>query len=169
MALPKFLVQVGGFFQEVYATATGGIANANKIVSLDNNGLLSQSMFPAGVGDDITVVVASENLAAGDFVNLWVNAGALNARKADASTTGKYAHGFVLQGFTAGSSAQVFRRGQNTAITGVAPGDIFLSDVTPGRTTSTPVTGTGKTSQRLGTAVSSTLIDVSIEQPIQLV
>lgn len=55
---------VGAGFSVVYATLTGGVANAYKIPSLDAGGLLPVLMFPAGIGQDIVTYPASEALPA---------------------------------------------------------------------------------------------------------
>lgn len=63
---------------------------------------------PPGVVTLPATIAASESLSAGDFVNIWSDAGTPKVRKADASTSGKEAVGFVLSAVTSGSQATVY-------------------------------------------------------------
>jgi hypothetical protein len=169
MAGDKFLTNNNGVITEKQAVqASAGGADAGKILALDANGRLDLSTMPTGVGPDTASIPASEALAAGDFVNVWSNGGAFAVRKADGSTSGKEAHGFILAAVANGASALVYFAGRNTQVTGAAPGVQFLSDVTPGSFKATAPTGTGKTVQRLGVAVSATEINFEGNAPIVL-
>ncbi len=141
---------------------------ANKIVKLDPSGKLDSTVMPTGIGADTAVIVASEALAAGDLVNIWSNAGVANVRKADASTTGKAAHGFVLSAVAASGNATVYFEGTNTQCTGLTPGQQFLSATTAGKSASTAPTGTGNTIQRVGFAISTTAMNFNSGEPIVL-
>lgn len=114
-----------------------------------------------------TAVTASEALAAGDFVNVWDSGGVAAARKADASASGKRAHGFVLDDALAGSAATVYFRGVNTACTGLTPGTQFLSTA-PGGCTAIAPTAAGNVLQCIGLAVSSTAVIFDPQMPITL-
>ena len=71
---------------EVEATVTStGVAEAGDVVALDANGKLDMSVLPTGIGADVAIILASENLGAGDFVNIYNNAGTANVRLADAT------------------------------------------------------------------------------------
>lgn len=142
-------------------------ASANKIAQLDGSGRLDASVMPVGFGADTGVILASENLAAGDLVNVWNNAGTANVRKADGSIAGREAHGFVLSATTASTNATVYFEGTNTQVSGLTPGVQFLS-ATAGLTTSTPLSGAGQVSQVVGFAVSATEINFQSERPIIL-
>lgn len=141
---------------------------ANKVVKLDASGRLDATVMPVGIGADTAAVVASEALAAGDLVNIYNNAGTANARKADASTSGKEAHGFVLSAVASGATATVYFEGTNTQMTGMTPGVQFLSGVTAGKTSSAAATGTGKIVQRVGYAISATAMNFDAFDPIIL-
>jgi len=92
----KYISNNAGQLTETAATVvSSGAANAGDILALDAGGRIDVSAMPVGVAADVTVLPASENLSAGDFVNIWNDAGTARCRKADASTTGKEAHGFV--------------------------------------------------------------------------
>lgn len=149
----------------VNATVT---SSASKIVKLDASGKLDVTVMPTGIGADTASIVASEALAAGDLVNIWSNAGTANVRKADASTAGKEAHGFVLAAVSASASATVYFEGTNTQCTGLTPGVQFLSGATAGKTVATAPTGTGKVVQRVGFAVSATALNFDGGDPIVL-
>jgi len=156
--MAKFLTNVSGVITEVQANVTSaGAGDAGKLVALDSTGKLDISAMPVGIGAETDIVTASEALSAGDFVNLWNSTG-IKARKADASTSGKQAHGFVLSAVSASASATVFRVSQNnTQLTGMTPGAVqYLSNATPGGHMETCPSATGQTVQVLGIAKSAT-------------
>lgn len=153
----------------INATNTSaGAGDAGRTVILDAAGRISNTMMPTGIGADTTSILTSEALSAGDFVNIFNNAGTANVRKSDASTSGKYAHGFVLAGFGSGVSATVYFEGANTSVTGMTPGDVWMSATTPGLATATPPGTAGQVVQYLGIATSATSINVEFGRPIIL-
>lgn len=118
-------------------------------------------------GTPSKAVTTSEALTAGDWVNLWTSTG-IKARRADASTSGKRAHGYVTAAVISGGTATVYTGGINTAVSGATPGsDAFLSDSTPGGYVSTAPTGSGKTVQYLGPILSAT--EIAFEPTIPMV
>lgn len=160
MAGNKYLASnsTTGIPTEVASSQTSaGAGDAGKIPALDSTGKLDSTMMPVGIAPPTASVVSSESLAAGDLVNVYNNAGTANVRKADASTTGKEAHGFVLAAVTSPAAALVYFPGdEDTAVTGLTPGPQFLSATTPGKCTTTVPTGSGQTVQKVGTATSAT-------------
>lgn len=96
---------------------SAGAGDAGKLVALDASGKIDSTMMPVGIGADTSSIQASENLAAGDFVNIHNSSGA-RVRKADASTAGKEAHGFVLSTTASGAQATVYFEGTNTQVSG---------------------------------------------------
>lgn len=168
MAADKFVKLSGSQLQEVIPiTTSAGSGDAGKIPGLDGGGKLDTTFMPTGVGAETKIVTTSEALAAGDWVNLWISTG-IKARKADASTSGKRAHGFVLAAVLSAGSATVYLAGINNAVSGLTPGsDAFLSDSVAGGTVSTAPTGTGKTVQYLGPILSAT--EVAYEPTIPVV
>lgn len=165
----KYLRNNSGVLTETEATvSSAGAGDAGKIPALDTAGRLDSSMMPVGIGADTASIAASENLAAGDFVNVYNDSGTAKVRKADASTAGKYAHGFVLSAVTAPAAATVYFEGPNTAVSSATPGEVFLSATTAGGFTSTAPTGTGKVVQKIGVAVSATSINFEWLHPIVL-
>ena len=138
-----------------------GSADAGKTLLLDASGRISSTAMPVGMGADTASMTASEALAAGDLVNIWSDGGAFKVRKADASTAGKEAHGFVLAAVSAGAAATVYFEGTLT------PGALFLSD-TAGKAQASAPTGAGKIVQRVGFAVSATALNFQASQPVVL-
>ncbi|OQA32890.1 MAG: hypothetical protein BWY57_01617 [Betaproteobacteria bacterium ADurb.Bin341] len=167
MAGNKYLANVGGRPTEVASVQTSaGAADAGKIPALGASGRFHESMMPPGIGADTAAIQASENLAAGDFVNIWSDAGAFRVRKADATSVGKEAHGFVLAAVTSGENATVYFEGPNTQVTGAAPGEQFLSTTAGGFTNDVSAYTGGNVVQAIGVAVSATVINFERSTPI---
>lgn len=148
-------------------TSSAGAGDSGKIPALDAAGRLDSTFMPVGIGADTASITTSEALAAGDFVNIWDSSGP-KVRKADATTTGKEAHGFVLAGFGSAVSATVYFEGTNTGVTGATPGPVFLS-TTAGLSTSTAPSTAGNVVQKLGVAISTTAVNFEPQQHIVLV
>lgn len=135
-------------------TSTGA-PDAARIVQLDSNGRIDNSMMPVGIGADTAAIVASEALAAGDLVNIFNNGGVANVRKADAASLGREAHGFVLAAFASAATATVHFEGTNNQLSGMTPGVQFLSATVPGRTVAVAPTTANHLVQRVGLATSA--------------
>lgn len=167
MAAKKLLRLIGGVITEVFGVQTSaGAANAGDIVALDDTGRLDNSMMPVGIGADTATITASETLAAGDWVNVWNNSGA-KVRKADATTAGKEAHGFVLAAVTSGNPATVYFEGTNTQVSGQTPGPVFLQ-TTAGTGGATIPSASGNVAQQIGVAVSATAVNFERGTPVVL-
>jgi len=167
MAAKKFLRLVNNLVTEVLGIQTSaGAANAGDIVALDDSGRIDNSMMPVGIGADTAVIAASEALAAGDWVNVWNSTGA-KVRKADATTSGKETHGFVLAAVTSGANATVYFEGTNTQVTAQSPGPVFLQ-TTAGTGGATAPSASGNVVQRLGVAVSTTAVNFEGGMPVVL-
>ena len=152
----KFLALVSGKIKEIFASATG---TANAIPAGDATGRLDISWMPVGIGAETFTAVASEALSAGDFVNIYNASGTLTVRKADATTNGKPAHGFVLAAVSSSGTATIYSLSQtNTQVTGLTPGADYYLDTTPGQITTTPPSTTGNIVQYIGVASSATSI-----------
>lgn len=168
MAAKKFLRLVSGVVTEIFGVqSSAGAGNAGDIVSLDDTGRIDNSMMPVGVGTDTAVVTSSENLAAGDWVNIWNNSGA-KVRKADATSAGKETDGFVLSAVTSGNPATVYFEGTNTQVSGQTPGPVFLQ-TTAGLGGATAPSGAGNVVQRIGVATSATTVNFERGMAITLV
>ena len=167
MAAKKFLRLVNGVLTEIFGVQTSaGAGNAGDLVSLDDSGRIDNSMMPVGIGADTSTISASETLAAGDWVNVWNNSGA-KVRKADATTAGKEAHGFVLAAVTSGNPAAVYFEGTNTQVTGQTPGPVYLQ-TTAGTGGATIPSASGNVVQQIGVAVSATAVNFERGMPIVL-
>lgn len=167
--MAKYVSNNAGTLTEVSGlAASAGAADAGKIPQLDAAGRIDSSMMPVGIGADTASITASEALSAGDLVNVWDSAGTARVRKADASTTGKHAMGFVLAAVANAAVATVYFEGTNTGVTAQTAGVAFLSATTPGRTVAAAPTAAGQIVQRVGYATSATALNFDADQPITL-
>jgi hypothetical protein len=153
MAGNKYVAVVAGVSTLVSANqTTAGVGDAGKIIALDSAGLLPVSMLPVGVGPDVKILVTSENLAVGAFVNIFDVVGVPTARNADFSN-GREAHGYVLAATTSPASATIYLAGINNQLTGMVAGVRHYLSVTGTHTSTAPTTGI---LQYLGDAVTAT-------------
>ena len=167
MAGDKYIYNNAGTYSEKAAVqSSGGIGDAGKVAALDSTGKFDTSMMPTGIGADTAAITAAENLAAGDLVNVWNSTGA-KVRKADATTGGKEAHGFVLSAVTSGNPATVYFEGSNTGVTGLTPGVQFLQTAA-GTAGVTAPSGSGNVVQRVGFATSATVLNFQSNDPLVL-
>lgn len=146
--------------------SSAGAGDSGKTVILDGSGKIDSTMMPTGVGADTATITASEALSAGDLVNVHNSTGA-KVRKADATTSGKEAHGFVLSSVSNGASATVYFEGSNTGVSGLTPGRQYLS-TTAGLATATAPSGSGNVVQVVGFATSATALNFNSGTPIVL-
>ena len=148
-------------------TTSAGAGDSGKIPALDGSGKLDNSFMPIGIGADTSAIATSETLVAGNLVNIWNNTGTASVRKADATTVGKEAHGFVLAGFTHPTTATVYFEGSVTGLTGLTPGKQFLN-TTAGGTTVTAPSASGNVVQVVGFATSATSMNFQAETHLVL-
>jgi hypothetical protein len=170
MANKYVSVNSSGLLAEVEGLATSaGAGDSGKLIALDTAGRIDNTMMPVGIGADTATIASSENLAAGDVVNIWNDSGTPKVRKADASAAnaGKRADGFVLSAVTSPANATVYFEGRITGLSGLTPGAIyFLSGGTAGAVTATAPTTSAHCVQKVGVAVSSTTLDFEPDSPI---
>jgi hypothetical protein len=166
MAAQRFINIVSGKFKQIVASVTG---TADAIPAGDSTGKLDISWMPVGVGAEVIVAASSENLTSGNFVNLYDNGGTINVRKADATTNGKPAHGFILANVTSPANATVYLVSNiNTAVSGLTVGaDYFLNTTAGGITTTAPSTA-GNIVQFIGRAHLATAITFMSGDPIEV-
>lgn len=171
MAAQGFIAVVSGKLKQVFAILTSaGAADSGKIPALDATGKLDSSFLPTGIGANTVVVPTSENLSAGDFVNLYDASGTLTARKADNSNN-RDAWGYVTASVTSPANATVQRLNTvNASRTGLTAGAEYWLGTAGGviNTPLDPVTDVGKTLQYLGRAKSTTELVTEEFQPILL-
>jgi len=147
--------------------SSAGAGDAGKIVKLDSAGRIDNTMMPVGIGADTAIIQASEALAAGDYVNIHDDGGQFRVRKADATTAGKFAHGFVLAAVSSAGDATVYFEGTNTQVSGQTPGTVFLG-TTAGAGQAAAPSAAGNVVQRVGVAVSATAVNFERSTPIVL-
>lgn len=146
-----------------------GVSDANKIVETGSDGRLDPTVMPAGFGAETKSIVAFENLAAGDFVNVFNDSGTIKVRKADASGgNAKRAHGYVLAAVTAPASATVYYGNLNNQLTGLTIGAMYYLSGTAGAVTTTPPTTPTHIVQQIGVATTVSEILVEIQPTITL-
>ena len=167
MAAQGFLARIAGRTKQLFGLQVStGAADAGKIVATNDDGVIDETLLPAGVGANIATAVASEALSAGNFVELYDNAGVLNVRKADNSNN-RAAHGYVKAAVSSSATATVYRLNTvNGNLSGLTAGDDYWLGTAGGviNTPLDPTTDTGKTDQYLGIAKSATeLITVEYE------
>lgn len=164
----KPLQLVSGKITQVEATVvSAGAGDAGEVVALDSNGKLDVSVLPVGVGPDVAVVLASENLGVGDYVNIYDNLGTANVRLAD-NSNGRDAHGFVKDAVTSGNNATVYFEGANDDLSGLTPGARYYVDTAGGVTSTPPTIATATISQFVGIAINATTINTDIDDCILL-
>jgi hypothetical protein len=153
----KFLNLSGGVPQQESAIDnSAGAGDAGKIIKLDAGGKLDSTLLPSGVAPESRTMTTSEALAAGDLVNIHNSSGP-KVRKADATSAGKEAHGFVLASASSGGSVVVYpEEAVLSGLSGLTPGaKQFLSTTAGGRTETAPSTA-GQVAQYVGFALSTT-------------
>lgn len=160
----KYLkIGTSGLSQEQAAVdASSGAADAGKIVALDSNGQIAPSML--GTTESLTLT-ASENLAAGDFVNFWDDSSVLKMRKATNTGIATRADGYVKAGVTSGATGTVYRdNGLLTGLSGLTIGARYFLG-TAGAITTTIPSAAASIVQYLGTAQTTSAILVAIQEP----
>lgn len=130
-----------------------GPADADKLVSTGADGKVDLSLLPEDIGEDVQVLTATEDLAAGALVNVH----SAGLRNADAAAPGKEADGFVLAAAASGDPAKVYFLGSNVALSGLTQGArYYLAAGAPGAITATPPAAHGNVVQYVGRATSAT-------------
>jgi hypothetical protein len=160
-----------GRIEEAAAINTSaGAGDAGKIAKLDASGKFDTTMMPAGIGTDSKAgVLASEAIPAGSLVDVYNNAGTLNMRKADATSSGKEADGFVLAAVSNGGTGTVYFEGTITGLTGLTPGGrCYVPVGSTGVPTQTIPAASGNVLQFVGIAVSATEVSFEADDGIIL-
>ena len=169
MPAQKFLTLVNGVRKLISGKdSSAGAGDAGALVALDAAGKIDVSMMPSGIGADTATFNASENLSAGDFVNIWNDGGTMKVRKADATSAGKEADGYVLSAVTSGASALVYLDDTNTQRSGLTLGALYYLSTTAGGVTTTAPSASGNIVQTLGRAMSTSRIAFERGEPIEI-
>lgn len=168
MSANSYLTVVSGIETMIEATeVSSGVGNANQIVALNAYGQVDITMMPTGIGPDTQLIVSSENLAAGAFVNIYNVSGTPTVRNAD-NSNGRAAMGFVLASTVSPASALVYLTGINLELSGLIPGIRQYLGIVGAVTSTPPAVGSGDLLQYLGTATNATSVQFSEEDYIQL-
>jgi len=158
MAGEKFLKNDGGTITEIVSVQT---STANRIISLDTNGLIPVNMFPAGYGEGVRNLELDTGVtvAIGDLVNIY---GASLVRHANATNDTKPAHGFVLANAGPGPAVfvDVYFEGIITGLTALTIGATYFLDDADGKLAvySALPTAADTILQQVGTAITATTL-----------
>lgn len=147
---------------------SAGAGSAGILPKLDAGGRLDLTMMPVGVFPDTQSIVASEALSGGNLVNVWNDAGTLKVRKADATTAGKEANGFVLAAAASGAAAQVYFDGVISGLAGLTLGAPLFLATTAGNATDAAPAGAGNVVQAVGKALSASTMTFDPGSPVTL-
>lgn len=160
---------VAGKLTQVEATVIStGAGDAGEIVALDSSGKIDVSVLPTGVGPNVKVILASEAIGAGKYVNIYDNGGTPNVRLAD-NSNGREAHGFVKDAVASAANATVYFEGTNDDLSSLTPGARQYLGTAGGRTETPPTFAGGAVIHQLvGSAISSTEIDTDIDDCVVL-
>lgn len=150
-----------------FTTSSVGVGSAGKPVATGSDGLIDPSFLPAL---EVMSVVASENIGAGNLVNIFNSSGTIKVRKATNTGYATRAMGYVKQSVTTGNPVNVYTDDNViTGLSGLTVGtDYFLGtgggviDATAMAlvTTSGAIVqfiGVGKTSTELAAKIASTV------------
>jgi hypothetical protein len=162
-------IQNGITTDKLAKASSAGAGDAGSLVKLNDAGKIDVTMLPAGVAPEQRTIVASEALSAGDLVNIWNDGGTPKVRKADATTAGKEAHGFVLGAVSSGASATVWpEEAVLSGLSGLTPGARYFLSTTAGQATNVAPSAAGNVAQVIGYALSATEIQFRPESAITL-
>lgn len=165
----KLLRMLAGRITETEAiTSSAGAGDAGKIPALDATGKLDATMLPTGVGPEVKVLPASEALAAGDWINVWLDGATPKMRKADAATAGKECDGFVLAAVESGANGNAYTDGVNNQCAALTAGAEYFLGATAGTETATAPSSAGNVVQSIGKAISATEIAFTRGTPVTL-
>jgi hypothetical protein len=148
-----------------------GAGEAGDILALGTDGKIDESVLPVGVGPDVKIVEAFEDLGAGDYINIFDDGGTPKARLAD-NSNGREAHGWLKSAALTGANATVYFEGPNDAAPAGTTGQrAYLG--TGGGVITTPLDPTvpandGKLHQLLGTYVDNSTVNTDIDDCIIL-
>lgn len=167
MAAEKFLQLPanGNDPESISGTQVGGPAQGGRIMALRDNGTIDPTMYgPEIASPDVAVGTATESLAAGDLVNMFLDTSTTpnrnGVRKAVATAYGTRAMGFVTAAASAGGAVTVYRAGApNTAVTGLPIGQHWLSAATPGKSENAAPTTAGNVQQKVGYASAANMLN----------
>ena len=148
-------------------STTAGSGDAGTVVTRGADGRIDVGNMPVGVAAEVLTLTATEAIAAGAAVNVWLSGGVLKARNADAPTA-KQADAYASAAVLSGASGTFYLPGTvNAQLSGRTIGATqYLG--TAGAWVETPPTGAGTYQQILGKATSATEATFAPYPPIAL-
>jgi hypothetical protein len=138
----------------------------NTDLTVDDQGRITAASNGVGGTSTTVVIEASENLDAGDMVDIWDDSGTEKVRKA-ATDTNRKVHGFVLANVVSGDPATVYLSGIVTGLSGMVAGQTQYL-ITDGEVDPTAPTTVGYIVQELGVALSATTMKFEPQETIIL-
>jgi len=155
----------GDWVQKLFTDDAINDLNAAKLFGTVSGGIIAAaSLHPSKLS--ATMVQASEALTAGDIVNVYSLYGDGRTRKASAAVGQRYeAHGYVRDTVPSGTLVAVYHTGYNTLMSGLTPGNQWLS-VTPGKTQAQPPIVTGQLVQRVGHSPVNSVLNFAAAPPV---
>lgn len=168
MAGEKFLklnTSTGNAKETEAIQSSAGAGDAGKIAGLDSSGRFDSSMMPLGIAPETVSFTASENLTAGDNVNIYLDT-TLKGRKADNSNA-RRAHCFVASSVSSSATGTGYTEGVNSNLSGLTIGAQYFLGTAGGVTATVPAAGASVIVQSLGIAKSATELIVDFGQPIE--
>lgn len=114
-------------------------------------------------------ILASVNITAGQYINLFNSGGVLKARLAKADNLTTQADGYCTMNITAGNVGEfILNRGDNSFLSGLTIAQRYwLSASTAGGVQTTAPVAAGQIEQSIGIALDATDLVTSIQYPIQ--
>jgi hypothetical protein len=166
-SIRKFLAVIAGIDTLIPAAIVGGTNNAYEIGALGPNGTFDVSMMPSGFGVDAENKPATEAIAAGALVNVWLSGSTPSIRNADNTSAGKPAVGFCPAAIASGASGTVYYSGIITGLTGLTVGsEYYLGTVGGVVLGSSLPTNTGTIIQSIGIALTTTTLQFNPQPQI---
>lgn len=132
------------------------IGNAGYVLTDNGSGADPTFQAPASSGNPTAVILAAADIAAGDLVNVYNNAGTANVVPADNTSSTTFANGVALSAISNTTSGTItFGAVKVTGLSGLTPGQLFLD--TAGGVTSTAPSSSGDVVQPVGLAITSSV------------
>jgi len=154
----QFNATTGNLKEVTPIVTSAGAGDGGKLAATDSTGRFDVSLMPVGIAPEVVSFVASEDIGAGNWVNLWLSAGVQKGRLADCSN-GRRADVFVLAAVTTGNTGTGFGpSNRNTALSGLTIDSAYFLSTAGGQSTSPPGAGSGVISQQLGKATATSEI-----------
>lgn len=170
MAGNRYLTLVAGVRTWIAAlVVSAGSGSAGSLVALDASGKLDSTVMPSGIGASTRSCVASAAITAGMWVNLYSNAGVLNARPADNTAAGQEANAFATASVSSAATGTFTLSGVNGNCTGLTIGSIYYLGTVGASVVGASLPSTsGNVIQPIGKALSATEMEFVPDYPVTI-